>query len=66
MVDTTKSRSRGNVPESPEKVAGAPEIEITDGMALAGAVALAESDRRVEDEREIVSRVFRAMLAARS
>lgn len=44
--------------------AGAPEVVITDNMTLVGAIAMAECDPRVEDEREIVSRIFRAMAAA--
>lgn len=36
MDDTTKSRCRGRLSESPEKAAGAPEIEITPEMIEAG------------------------------
>ncbi len=43
--------------------AGAPEVVVTDHMMLVGSIAMAECDPRVEDEREIVSRIFRAMSA---
>jgi len=36
MDDTTKSRCRGNVPESAERAAGAPGVEITPAMVEAG------------------------------
>jgi len=62
MVDTTSPR--GSTERlSPQGEAGAPEIVVTDRMMLAGSIAFSESDSRVEDQREIVGRVFKAMAA---
>jgi hypothetical protein len=41
------------------------EIEITPEMALVGSLVLSSWDNRIEDSKEVVVRVFRAMCDAK-
>jgi hypothetical protein len=43
-----------------------PDIEVTPAMRMAGALCFLDGDPRVEDIEDILERVFKAMLAARS